>query len=240
MARSKRLFLRVPLLGLVMGFSWLLLGGLLGCGPRLPSPRMQMSLQSEPGRARVADVATQVASNFDFYLLNLSWSPEFCATHAGGVECTEHRGFIVHGLWPQRADGSYPEHCASRPGPTDAHAWADIMPDAGLVRHEWQTHGTCTPYDADTYFGMVRTAYRSVTIPAEFASMSQEERLAPAAIVDAFAKANPGFPAGSIAISCGNNRLTAVEVCLAQELRPEACSGVRSCRANVVKITPPQ
>ena len=240
MVTSKRMVAVVGAPGLLVGFGGMLLCGLLGCGPRLPSPHMQMSLQAETGQPQVADVDTRMAGSFDFYLLNLSWSPEFCATHAGGLECAEHRGFIVHGLWPQRTDGSYPEQCTRRPGPTDPHAWADIMPDAGLVQHEWQTHGTCTPYAADTYFSMVRRAYRSVTIPAEFASMSQEQRLAPAAIVDAFTQANPGFPAGSIAISCGNNRLTAVEVCLTQDLRPEACSGIRSCRANAVKVTPLQ
>jgi hypothetical protein len=29
-----------------------------------------------------------------------------------------------------------------------------------------------------------------------------------------------------------------VEICLTKELQPEACQGVRSCRANVVKVTP--
>ena len=43
---------------------------------------------------------------------------------------------------------------------------------------------------------------------------------------------------GSFALSCGNNRLTAVEICLTKDLRPETCEGVRSCRANVVKVTP--
>jgi ribonuclease T2 len=60
----------------------------------------------------------------------------------------------------------------------------------------------------------------------------------PAAIIDLFAQSNPSFPAGSIALSCGNNYLTAVEVCFDKSLNPTACRAVRSCRANAVKITP--
>jgi ribonuclease I len=52
---------------------------------------------------------------FDFYLFNLSWSPEFCATHGDSPECGRKLGFVVHGLWPQDASGDYPQHCSSAP-----------------------------------------------------------------------------------------------------------------------------
>src|SRR3974390_1701145 len=44
--------------------------------------------------------------NFDYYLLNLSWSPEFCHSHPSAAECAEHATFVLHGLWPQNFDGS--------------------------------------------------------------------------------------------------------------------------------------
>jgi ribonuclease T2 len=181
-----------------------------------------------------------VGQPFDFYLLNLSWSPEFCVTHPGGAECKQHRGFIVHGLWPQRSGGTYPENCGSRPGPTNPAAWADIMPDVSLVEHEWQTHGTCTPYDADTYFGMIRKAYEAVKVPTVYIEGAKEISMTPAAILAGFSQVNSGLTPGTTAMSCGNNRLTAIEVCLTKDLQPMACSGVRSCKANVVKITPVQ
>ena len=224
---------KVGLVGLAVWFVWT-----VGCGPRPPQPRTESSVGDETGSARVADVGTQAGGGFDFYLLNLSWSPEFCATHPRSEECAARPGFIVHGLWPQNADGSYPQHCGSRPGPTNPDAWGDVMPNAGMVRHEWETHGTCTAYDADTYFGVVRKAFREVKIPVAFTGTDHELMMPPGAIIDAFARANAGFPAGSIALSCGNNRLTAIEVCLAKDLQPMACSGVRSCRANAVKVTP--
>jgi ribonuclease T2 len=175
---------------------------------------------------------------YDFYLLNLSWSPEFCHSHSDSPECAAHPGFVVHGLWPQNNDGTYPEHCPSRPGPTNDADWQGLLPTASLAQHEWQTHGTCTPYAPDAYFGLIRSAYQSVKIPADFTGSAQPRMEPPAAIIDLFAQSNPGFPAGSIALSCGNNYLTAVEVCFDKSLNPIACKAVRTCRANAVKITP--
>jgi len=213
---------------------------LCGCGPRNgdvggPAPVRV----ADRGAANVGLPSPSVeGAPYDFYLLNLSWSPEFCSSHPDSAECAAHPGFVVHGLWPQNIDGSYPEHCPSRPGPKSDQVWAGLMPTRSLAEHEWQTHGTCTPYAADAYFGVVRRAYESVKIPAQFMNATQQTMEPPAAIVDAFARINTGFPAGSIALSCGNNRLTAIEVCFDKKLQPMACSGIRTCRANAVKITP--
>src|SRR5258708_40004846 len=66
---------------------------------------------------------------------------------------------------------------------------------------------------------------------------TQAAMLAPAAILADFAKVNPGFPAGSLALSCGNNRLTAGEGCMSRELQPMARRMVRGRRGEVGKIT---
>jgi ribonuclease T2 len=182
--------------------------------------------QAEPGQ-------------FDFYLLNLSWSPEFCATHPGSPECAHHPGFVVHGLWPQNNDGSYPQHCGAAPGPSDPQADTDIIPTVSLVIHEWQTHGTCSGLSAQKYFDLMHRAYRAVQIPSSIGTGSDADGVTPDNLLARFATANPDFPRGSFALSCGNNRLTAVEICLSKDLRPESCQGVRSCRANSVKVTAP-
>jgi ribonuclease T2 len=201
----------------------------------------QRFVQQQSALSGAGTRATAAGEPYDFYLLNLSWSPEFCATHASSEECSEHLGFVVHGLWPQRNDGSYPQHCASRPGPASASDWQGLMPTASLAAHEWETHGTCTPYDAGTYFGLVRKAFGEVKIPAEFATPGAQPKMEPPQVmVDAFFRMNPEFPAGSIAVSCGNNYLTAIEACFDKNLKPIACEGVRSCRANNVKIAPLQ
>jgi ribonuclease T2 len=175
---------------------------------------------------------------FDFYLLNLSWSPEFCATHGDSPECGRKLGFVVHGLWPQDNSGDYPQHCSDAPGPTNPQADTDIIPTASLVEHEWQTHGTCSGLAANDYFAAIHKAFAAVKLPTNIGAGNDADGVTPDELLARFATANPGYPAGSFALSCGNNRLTAVEICLTKDLRPEACQGVRSCRANVVKVTP--
>ncbi len=190
-------------------------------------------------RSRRGRADTQAAPGaFAFYLLNLSWSPEFCATHGGSLECGRGLGFVVHGLWPQDVSGDYPEDCSDTPGPANPQAYTDIIPTVGLIEHEWETHGTCSGLTPDAYFAAIRRAFAGLRIPADIGAGGDPGGVAPAQLLERFASANPGYPEGSIALSCGNNRLTAVEVCLTKDLQPESCQGVRSCRANVIKVTP--
>jgi ribonuclease T2 len=175
---------------------------------------------------------------FDFYLLNLSWSPEFCATHGDSPECGRNLGFVVHGLWPQDTNGDYPQHCSDAPGPANPQADTDIIPTASLVEHEWETHGTCSGLGANDYFAAIHKAYAAVKVPANIGTGADASGVTPDDLLSRFAAANPSYPAGSFALSCGNNRLTAIEICLSKDLHPETCQGVRSCRANVVKVTP--
>jgi ribonuclease T2 len=151
---------------------------------------------------------------FDFYLMNLSWSPEFCSIQGTSPECAAHPGFILHGLWTQNND-------------------------LALLEHEWAKHGTCSGVGSQRFFAMEHQAVRSLKIPPPFAHLDHEISLTPAAILDLFAQANPDFPSGSILLSCGRNHLTAIEACFSKDLHPIACQGVRTCRANSVKITPP-
>ena len=208
----------------------------------LPDNRASNTPRSGPhrGRSRHNQAAENAQpGNFDFYLLNLSWSPEFCATHPSSPECSAHPGFVVHGLWPQNSDGTYPEHCSDAPGPTDPNSFTNLLPTASLVEHEWTTHGTCSGLAADAYFATIRKAFQEIHIPAAFTStQAPPTMLAPDAILAQFTAANPGILAASFALSCGNNYLTAIEVCMDKSLHPEACQNVRSCRANAVKITP--
>jgi ribonuclease T2 len=175
---------------------------------------------------------------FDYYLLTLSWSPEFCHGHPDKPECQSgHHGFVLHGLWPQYNQG-YPENCSNTPGLADPSKMADIMPDAGLVAHEWSTHGTCSGLDADAYFNLLRQAYTSIKIPSQLVAPQTSLSLAPQAIKDEFKQANPSISADEMTVSCGNNYLTAVSFCMSKDLKPIACQNVRDCRGNSVRIPP--
>jgi ribonuclease T2 len=173
---------------------------------------------------------------FDYYLLTLSWSPEFCYSHRDRPECQSgHRGFVVHGLWPQYVDG-YPEHCSNAPGLANPAEVADIMPDAGLVAHEWSTHGTCSGLDASSYFQLLRRAYTSIKVPSRFADARENFSIPPDEVKREFVRANPGLSAEDMSVSCGNNYLTAVSFCMTKDLKPTACENLRDCRANIIRV----
>lgn len=174
---------------------------------------------------------------FDFYLLNLAWGPEFCSIQGTSAACKAPRGFVVHGLWAQNNDGSYPVFCGERRGPVEPEKNLDITPDATLLEHEWSKHGTCTTVAPEDFFTMERTTFRSVNVPKLFDGLDHEVMLTPEAIVDSFAKANPLFPAGSFIVSCAKERLTAIEACFSKDgLRPIACRGLRGCGEKTVRV----
>jgi len=181
-----------------------------------------------------------IGSGFDYYLLNLSWSPEFCHSHPDAPECASHSTFVLHGLWPQNYDGTYPENCSPAPGPSDPAAYKDIYPDQGLLQHEWRTHGTCSGLSADAFLATARSAYKSVTVPQKLQTLTQQTSMSPNQIMDLFMVDNPRIPRESLAVSCGNNYLTAIEICLDKSLKPIQCGPIRSCRAVIVRIPPPR
>ena len=193
-------------------------------------------------RPRPATVAAQpaAAQNFDYYLLNLSWSPEFCHSHPNATECSQHPAFVLHGLWPQNNNGTYPQDCSAESGPRDPAAFSDLYPDAGLLIHEWRTHGTCSGLSPDAFFTLARNAFHSVAIPPTLSHLDHQISMPPSQILDLFIAANPSIPRSSLALSCGNNYLTAIEVCLNKSAQPTPCGPIRSCRANTVRIPPPR
>ena len=212
---------------------------LAGCNSRPPTQAAPDTPQSASTKPHANPGITGAASGFDFYLLNLSWSPEFCHSHPTAAECAAHATFVLHGLWPQNNGGTYPESCSNAPGPADPSQYKDIYPDLGLLQHEWHAHGTCSGLSADGFFSAARNAFHSVVIPPNLSGLTSQISLPPDQILAAFSASNPTIPRSSLALSCGNNYLTAVEVCLDKSLHPITCGGIRTCRAYMVRIPPP-
>ncbi len=184
---------------------------------------------------------------FDFYVLALSWSPSYCSGQGGGRDadgqCAPGRGlgFVVHGLWPQYTRG-FPSNCGAvqRPLTRDAvSAAGEIMPSAGLARHEWRTHGTCSGLDPTAYFRAVKAARQAVTIPDAYRKPGSEQRARPLEIARAFAEANPGLRTDMIGVTCRRGQLQEVRICFSKDLKgfticPEVAR--QSCRAGEIGI----
>jgi ribonuclease T2 len=201
-----------------------------------------LALAGSAGWARAGDRA----GDFEFYVLSLSWSPSYCAAEGGAggsAQCRSGRpyGFVVHGLWPQRERG-YPADCPTATGPTRAMVGTmlDLMPDPGLVRHEWRKHGSCSGLSPAAYFDLVRRARGKVTIPKTFRKLDLYVTAAPAAVEKVFRDANPGLGADAIAVTCADRRLGEVRICLDRDLAFRACPDVdrRACRRPQVVLPP--
>jgi ribonuclease T2 len=193
--------------------------------------------------ASVLAVAQRPAGNtegFDYYLLSLSWAPEFCYTHPANPECGsgQHHGFIVHGLWPELRNGRGPEYCSHTPGLADPTKMLDLMPDRHLIEHEWQAHGTCSGLSADAYFENIRRAFESFRIPKEFTAPRAKLALTSLDMKRAFESANPVLNDSELIVECPGAYLKAVEICLSKGLHPVPCPAVRHCTVRMLHVVP--
>jgi len=186
---------------------------------------------------------------FDYYVLSLSWSPDYCATHhsrrgrrvgESDPQCgsERHFGFVVHGLWPQYNRG-YPQSCSiqARPPQDVIDGVIDIMPSETLIQHEWAKHGTCDGSDAAGYFAKVRSAYSSIKVPGPFEAPTSPRQTTLGAIRQDFLKSNPDVSARGIAVVCDGRFLEEVHVCLDRELRPRACGNDVKDRCSGGSVT---
>lgn len=175
---------------------------------------------------------------FDFYLLDMPWGPGFCSIADVSSQCKPQRSFVVHGLWPQNNDGSYPVFCSQEPGPLNPRENLDITPDLHLLAHEWDKHGTCSARGPQRFFQMEREAFTSIKIPLPFDHIDHETTMSPTQILGLFYKANPQLPEGSLVVSCREDHFTAVEACFAKSLKQMQCLGLHSCSKSLLKIAP--
>lgn len=91
----------------------------------------------------ICALSSSSRSHFDYYLLSLTWTPTFCASHSS-PQCAASAGFVLHGLWPQHAQRGYPSFCRRVPAAPMSLAAASAFPSAALAQHEWKKHGSCT------------------------------------------------------------------------------------------------
>jgi ribonuclease T2 len=116
----------------------------------------------------------------------------------------------------------------------------DLMPAPHLIFNEWDRHGTCSGVSPRAYFETVRKARAVVKIPPDYIDLQAPLSVSPAAVGDAFIKANPGLTQDGISVGCDSKRLTEVRLCLSRELQFHDCPEVarRSCRRDQVLMPP--
>ena len=180
------------------------------------------------------------SDKFDYYVLSLSWSPEYCAGEGrqrNAVQCTRPYAFVVHGLWPQYKNGGFPSNCESnrRVPQSTIDDMLNIMPSGGLVIHQWRKHGSCSELSPDDYFAATKRAFNSLNIPKKFQNLDRPLVTNSSDLRKEFLSANPSLKKDSIALYCGGNYLREVRLCMTQSLQAQQCGkGISDrCRGDI-------
>jgi ribonuclease T2 len=199
------------------------------------------------GFGHAAQAEGEVAGDFDYYVLSLSWSSAWCALDGDArddPQCDAGRGltFILHGLWPQYEDG-WPSFCRTAerdPTRSQTAAMADIMGGAGLAFYQWKKHGRCSGLSAESYFRTARKAFGSIVIPDLFAGVDRPLTLPASVIEEAFVEANPDLQRDQITITCKDGLIQEARICLTPDLAPRVCGQdvIRDCRLTDAVLEP--
>jgi len=182
--------------------------------------------------------AQDEAGVFDYYVLSLSWSPNWCRLEGddrNSPQCdpSEDHGWVLHGLWPQFENG-WPQDCYSAfqpPSRGQTNDMADIMGTSGLAWYQWNKHGTCSGLSPSNYFALARDAYQSIIRPQVFRDLDREVTLPARLIEDAFLRDNPTLAADQITVTCRQGYIQEARICLTQDLSPRQCGAdvIRDC-----------
>ncbi|MEC4811714.1 MAG: ribonuclease [Scytonema sp. PMC 1069.18] len=167
---------------------------------------------------------------FDFYVLTLSWSPDYCASNGDRdrQQCKSKKklGFVLHGLWPQYQKG-YPSYCSTQKlSPSVKQQFPGLFPSDKLYSHEWEKHGTCSGKTPAEYLALSKQLKDSVIIPTAYNRPSKPFRTTIKELKSAFVKANSQFTTHGIAPLCsGSGRfLQEVFVCYSKDGKAGTCS----------------
>ncbi|MEM7296043.1 MAG: ribonuclease T2 [Pseudomonadota bacterium] len=170
------------------------------------------------------------AGEFDYYVLALSWSPNWCALEGDARDTEQCRrgsghGWTLHGLWPQYERG-WPADCPTSERPPSramTSEMTDIMGSSGLAWHQWRKHGVCDGTSATQYFAKSRDAYGAVIRPDVFRKLPEAVRLPASVVEKAFLRANPDLAPDMITVTCRAGHIQEVRLCLTRDLEPRIC-----------------
>jgi ribonuclease T2 len=167
------------------------------------------------------------------YTLALSWSPEYCnrreARSADRVQCSgEHGrfGLILHGLWPEGEDGTWPQWCPTRqkPSPAELRRNLCMTPDAQMLARQWYKHGSCATSRPGNYFKAARILWDSVPKP-DLDRLSRREGLNAGHVREAFEVANRYWTPDKVGLKINERGwLEEVRLCYGKDFMPVRCT----------------
>ena len=196
------------------------------------------------GAARAQD---NVAGQFDYYVLSLSWSPNWCALEGdrrNSRQCAPDKdfGWVLHGLWPQYEKG-WPSFCATsarNPRRSETRQEADIYGTSGSAWHQWNKHGRCTGMTSEDYYALARDAYARIERPEIFRKLKERVQVPAEVVEEAFLEANPHLSDDQMAVTCKDGHIQEIRICLTKWLEPRRCGDdvIRDCQMTDALFEP--
>lgn len=177
-----------------------------------------------------AAVQAQEQRSFDYYILSLSWSPEYCSIRPEDRQCGRGYGLVLHGLWPQYQKG-YPQSCSQERLPNAlARQYDNLYPNLKLAFHEWSKHGTCSGLTPEQYLVRSQALKQAFVIPKALQHLNQPWRVNANELTQVIMTANPNLNAEALAFSCtgGGRFLQEIYVCFEKD-----ASAATACGADV-------
>lgn len=194
-------------------------------------------------------VTAEPAGSFDYYVLALSWAPNWCGLEGDSRQDERCRtgaglGWTLHGLWPQNERG-WPQYCHSPhrdPSRAETAAMGRFMGSSGLAWHQWKKHGRCSGLTAQDYFLTSARAMGKVALPEVFSRLQKQVTLPARVVEDAFLEANPQLGRDMVTVTCRNREIQEVRVCLTKDLTPRRCGSdvIRDCTLRDATMAPPR
>jgi ribonuclease T2 len=209
-----------------------------------PAPISEATVTATSKAIKTPAANSEAMKAFDYFVLSLSWSPDYCATSGGDDEAQCSIGkklnFVLHGLWPQNQKG-YPSNCSGEKLTSSVkEKFPNLYPSASLMDHEWEKHGTCTGLSAEAYLTLSQQLKKSVVLPDAYRSPTTPFKTNSDQLKQDFAAVNPDLGTASLAVYCsGSGRyLKELYVCFNREGSPMACgaevnkAAAKSCQQS--------
>ncbi len=193
------------------------------------------SRQSPISKPILKPLGKDLPGQFDFYVLTLSWSPNYCYINGSSdrQQCQGGRqlGFVLHGLWPQ-FDRGWPANCTKEAfNPQIERQFPTLYPSQKLYSHEWLKHGTCSGLSQSQFHQLAADLQAQVKIPPRYNRPATTFRTTLTGLKQDFITTNPDLSSDRIAPMCSGSGRFLKEVMICQPKAGKAAM----CSAEILK-----
>lgn len=189
-----------------------------------------------------AAACTAAAADGDYWVLRLSWSPEYCNADLASrqPQCRDEHYLLPVGL-VRHTQFEELRRCGKAPElpPEVFNRLFNLTYNENSLRRHWRTYGACTGLEPKEYAIQLDYAASKLTTPESFERLRESRRFELGEFKTALMRANPGLEEDAIALDCSAGWLKEISVCLDDAMHFRACgAGVREHCDEHVRVRP--